>query len=65
MSYHCPQCKHEMSCPCASCQSRWLTEKPWIDVSEGVIQCAGCGLTKSEDWWADQEFEQMQREEAE
>lgn len=59
---NCPKCNHEQTCPCASCQGRNPTEKPWVWVNEHTISCAQCGLTESEDYWADLEFEQYEKE---
>lgn len=58
----CPNCSHEHTCPCAHCQKRNPTEKPWIWIDGNTIKCGNCDLTNSADWWADQEFEQYMKE---
>jgi hypothetical protein len=61
MSYLCPKCGHEQTCPCPACQKQWPTDKPWIWVNEESIACAGCGYTALEDWWFEQELEQYDK----
>lgn len=52
----CPKCNHLQVCPCDSCIGRRQGVKPWIWAEDGnSIICAGCGLTKSADWWEDEE----------
>jgi transcription elongation factor Elf1 len=55
--FPCPQCGHLQTCPCASCQRRRPTEKPWVWVKGDLIQCGGCGLTQHVDWWQDMEID--------
>lgn len=54
--FKCPACGHPQTCPCVSCQTREPTEKPWVNDGD-LISCGACGLTKSGDWWLDQEYE--------
>ena len=56
---NCPRCGHKQTCPCAACQKRNPTEKPWVWKGED-IHCAVCDLTtdwlKVESEWMESEF---------
>lgn len=53
----CPECNHEQSCPCPSCQSLKPTENPWVWIDGEAIKCGNCDFKKSADWWLHYEME--------
>ena len=63
MSFPCPDCGHPQTCPCEACQSRNPTEKPWVWINGDVIGCGGCGLINHADWWTDQEYAYIKKQE--
>lgn len=59
----CPKCNHTQTCPCAACQSRTPSEKPWVWLEDGEnIACGGCGYTMHSVDWMDLSLEQSKKE---
>jgi len=57
----CPKCGKPQNCPCKSCRdysSKDVVTWIWDETGE-LITCGHCGITKTADWWLDEEGKQI------